>query len=144
MAVAVVAVGVVLLGAVVALLALDRRRRAATDRCADLELELDRVRSRELAAASRATALGEALDAIPLGVIIGDRTGAVVYRNPAAALFLDARHGEALVEVAIRELIGDAIRGQRMSRSLELFGPPRRVLEVQAVPLAGEGSGAGG
>jgi two-component system sensor histidine kinase SenX3 len=143
MAVAVVAVGVALLVAVVGLVALDRRRRAAAARCADLELELDRLRTRVVAATSRATALGEALDAIPLGVIIGDRTGAVIYRNPAAALFLDARHGEALVEVAIRELISDAVRGERTSRSLELFGPPRRVLEVQAVPLAGEGSATG-
>ncbi|MBV9950759.1 MAG: PAS domain-containing protein [Acidimicrobiia bacterium] len=143
MAVAIVAVGVVLLVAVVGLLVLDRRRRAATDQCADLETELERMRARAVASATHATALREALDAIPLGVIIGDRTGTVIYRNPAAALFLDARHGEALVEVAIRELIGDAIQGERTSRSLELFGPPRRVLEVQAVPLGDAGTGAG-
>jgi two-component system sensor histidine kinase SenX3 len=144
MVIGLVAVVVALVGAVIGLFALDHRRRAATRRAADLEVELDRVRARAVDAASRATALHAALDATPLGVIIGDRTGAVIYRNPAAALFLDARHGEALVEVAIRELIGDAVRGERTSRSLELFGPPRRVLEVQAVPLGDQTTGPGG
>jgi two-component system sensor histidine kinase SenX3 len=144
MAVAFILAVVALVLTATAALALNRRRAAAAHRAADLEVELERVRSRVVAAATRSTALSEALDAIPLGVIIGDRTGAVVYRNPAAARFLDARHGEALVEVAIRELIGDAVAGGRTSRSLELFGPPRRVLEVQAVPLGEEGSGAGG
>ena len=73
-------------------------------------------------------------------MIIGDRTGAIAYRNPAADRFLDARHGEALVEAAIRELIGDAIEGEHTTRSLDLFGPPRRVLEVQAVPLGEAGA----
>jgi two-component system sensor histidine kinase SenX3 len=144
MVIGLVAVVVALVGAVAGLLSLDRRRRAATHRVEELEVELDRVRARAVASASHASALHAALDATPLGVIIGDRTGAVIYRNPAAALFLDARHGEALVEVAIRELIGDAVRGERTSRSLELFGPPRRVLEVQAVPLGDQTTGPGG
>jgi two-component system sensor histidine kinase SenX3 len=144
MVVALVVVAVALVGAVVALVALANRRRALAHRLEELEVELDRVRARAVDSASHATALRAALDATPLGVIIGDRTGTVIYRNPAAALFLDARHGEALVEVAIRELIGDAVRGERTSRSLELFGPPRRVLEVQAVPLGDQKTGPGG
>jgi two-component system, OmpR family, sensor histidine kinase SenX3 len=134
----------VAVAAAVAVVVVEHRRRAAVQRADDHVVELERLRSRVVTASTRADALGEALDAIPLGVIIGDRTGAVVYRNPAAARFLDARHGEALVEAAIRELIGDAIEGERTSRSLDLFGPPRRVLEVQAVPLGESGSGAGG
>ncbi len=144
MAVALVAVIVALAVSVATGVGLQVRCRAAVRRAEALQVDLERVRSRGAATAARSTALSEALDAIPLGVIIGDRTGAVVYRNPAAAGFLDARHGEALVEVAIRELIGDAVQGERTSRSLELFGPPRRVLDVQAVPLGEEGSGAGG
>jgi two-component system sensor histidine kinase SenX3 len=121
MAIAIAGAVVALVGAAIALAA-ERRRRAAV---------------------RRSGVLRGALDAIPLGVIIADRAGAVVHRNSAADRFLDARYGEALVEVAIRELIGDAVAGVRSTRSLELFGPPRRVLEVQAVPLGEEGSGAG-
>jgi two-component system sensor histidine kinase SenX3 len=127
-----------------AVLLIERRRRAAVGSAEEIAVELERLRSQAAAAARRSRALGEALDAIPLGVILGDRHGAVVYRNPAATEFLGARHGEALVEVAIRELIGDAVAGRRTSRSLELFGPPRRVLEVQAVPLGEDGAVTGG
>src|SRR6185436_15591805 len=135
---------VVVAVAVGACVELDRRRRSARRQADDQALELERLRSRVVTSASRVAALREALDAIPLGVIIGDRTGAITYRNPAADRFLDARHGEALVEAAIRELIGDAIEGEPTTRSLDLFGPPRRVLEVQAVPLGGADSSAGG
>ena len=140
----VVVLAVVVAVAVGACVELDRRRRSARRQADDQALELERLRSRVVTSASRVAALREALDAIPLGVIIGDRTGAITYRNPAADRFLDARHGEALVEAAIRELIGDAIEGEPTTRSLDLFGPPRRVLEVQAVPLGEAGASAGG
>jgi two-component system, OmpR family, sensor histidine kinase SenX3 len=77
-----------------------------------------------------------ALGAIGHGVVIFDERGDVVYRNDPAASFLAARHSDALVEEAISILAADALRGRRVERELELFGPPRRILNVRAVPLA--------
>ena len=90
-------------------------------------------RSRVASAEDR---LSWALGAIGHGVVIFDERGEVVYRNDPAASFLAARHSDALVEEAISTMAADALRGRRVERELELFGPPRRILNVRAVPLA--------
>jgi two-component system sensor histidine kinase SenX3 len=79
--------------------------------------------------------LSWALGAIGHGVVIFDDRGGVMYRNDPAASFLAARHSDALVEEAITALADDALRGRSATRELELFGPPRRMLNVRAVPL---------
>ena len=132
--------GVLAVAATAAIAVATGHRRQAL-RTPELERQLERVRGR---AEERAIAEGQlrrALDAIPQGVVIGDEHGSVSYRNATAADFLTARHGEALVEVAIRELLSDTVTGRSNRRSLELFGPPRRVLEVTAVPLSGRVAG---
>jgi len=79
--------------------------------------------------------LERALDAIPQGVVIVDRDGAVIVRNRIAEAFADARHGDALVGAAIDALLGEALAGDASDRTVELFGPPRRILELTATPL---------
>jgi two-component system sensor histidine kinase SenX3 len=79
--------------------------------------------------------MAEALEAIPQGVVICDQHSRVVHRNGAAGLYVGARHGEALVEAAIFELLHAALEGAEERRTLELYGPPRRTLVVWAVPL---------
>jgi two-component system sensor histidine kinase SenX3 len=76
-----------------------------------------------------------ALSAIPQGIVVADHRGQVVVRNPAASAFVEARHGDALVESAIAELIEASLGGEGTTRTLELFGPPRRVLDLRVVPL---------
>lgn len=80
--------------------------------------------------------LAEALDAIPVGVVVATETGEVVFRNEPAAEFHGARHGEALVEAAVGELLGGAVGGRAGDQTLELFGPPRRTVVVTATPLS--------
>ena len=79
--------------------------------------------------------LVSALDVIPQGIVLADASGDVVFRNRAASGFVAARHSEALVESAIAELISAAVAGEASNRTLELFGPPRRALQLRAVPL---------
>jgi len=76
-----------------------------------------------------------ALEAIPQGIVIWDESGAEVYRNGMATAFTGARHAEALVEQAIREALVLALDGSPQRRSLDILGPPRRILEIAAVPL---------
>ena len=85
------------------------------------------------------TRLRLSLDAITQGVVMADPTGAELYRNPYAQPFADARHGEALVEAAVAELLAEAAQGRAVEREVELFGPPRRCLFVSAMPLRFEG-----
>jgi two-component system sensor histidine kinase SenX3 len=114
----------------------DRERPSTLDDALD---DLESTVS-ESVAARRRTARGEdrlswALGAIGHGVVVFDHRGEVAYRNDPAATFLAARHSDALVEEAIDALAADALRGRQATRELELFGPPRRVLNVKAVPL---------
>ena len=55
-----------------------------------------------------------------------------------AAPSLAARHSDALVGEAITAMAADALRGRGSERELELFGPPRRILSLRAVPLAAD------
>lgn len=80
--------------------------------------------------------LAEALDAVPGGVLVADENGQVVFRNGPAEEYHGARHGEALVEAAVGELLDEAVAGRGGERTLELFGPPRRILVVTATPLS--------
>ncbi len=114
-------------------------RRPSLDRALD---ELERVVAAETARRAQVTEaenrLSWALGAIANGVVIFDERGEIAYRNDPAASFLAARHSDALVEEAITTMAADALRGRGAERELELFGPPRRVLSVRAVPLASE------
>jgi two-component system sensor histidine kinase SenX3 len=122
----------------------DGRDRPSLDRALD---DLERV---TVAATARRSQVAEAenrlswaLGAIANGVVIFDERGDIAYRNDPAASFLAARHSDALVEEAITTMASDALRGRGAERELELFGPPRRVLSVRAVPLEDESRPSG-
>jgi two-component system sensor histidine kinase SenX3 len=77
----------------------------------------------------------QAARAFSEGVVVVDREGDVVARNTVAERFSGARHADALAEEAITELLEQARAGQPGERELQLFGPPREVLLVRALPL---------
>jgi two-component system sensor histidine kinase SenX3 len=76
-----------------------------------------------------------ALDALADGVLVVDSEGNEIARNLAAERYRDARHGDALAQHAVERLIEGALQGHRGEEELTLFGPPRGVLQVTAVPL---------
>ena len=100
-----------------------------------IERSVARVRHRAAEASDAMARLQQALDTLPQAVLIMDAAGVVVERNTAAETFIAARHADALVEVAVGELVESALRGEPASRTLELFGPPRRVVAVTTAPL---------
>ena len=80
--------------------------------------------------------LARALAAIPQGVVICDAQGSVVFENDGASAYSRARHGDALVSAAVSDLLQAAVSGAVASTEVELYGPPRRVLQLDAYPLA--------
>jgi two-component system sensor histidine kinase SenX3 len=84
-----------------------------------------------------------ALDSVPDGVIVVDAEGREEFRNVAALRFRNARHAEAIAEHAVDQLIERARQGEVAERELPLFGPPREVLVLRALPL-GDGRDAAG
>jgi two-component system, OmpR family, sensor histidine kinase SenX3 len=79
--------------------------------------------------------LTRSLDAIPQGVVVVDGDGEMVFANDTGSLYSAARHGDALVEAAINDLLARALQGETCVDTVELFGPPRRTLVITAVPL---------
>lgn len=98
-------------------------RAAAADR-ADLE-----------AARWNAATLRAALDALPLGVVVVDDTGAVVLRSRAAQAIVGARHADALVDEAVAEHVASAAQGHARRQQLEIYGPPRRTVFIRSFPV---------
>ena len=77
------------------------------------------------------------LNALPLGVVLAAGDGSVVFRNRAATAVVGLRHVDLLVEAAVDRLVRQTLEsGEGKTETLELFGPPPRVLVVSTVELA--------
>jgi two-component system sensor histidine kinase SenX3 len=100
----------------------------------DLGRELDVVsRSRDL--------LCGVLDDVRDGIVVVDGSGRTLARNAVAAWFSEGRHGDALVDHTLAELLTRARSGEVCEQEVTLMGPPRRVVRIYAQPL-GEGAEA--
>jgi two-component system sensor histidine kinase SenX3 len=82
--------------------------------------------------------LSDALSAVAEGVVVCDEEGVIRHRNDAGSAFAGARHGEALAELAVTEMLRNALRGGPAQQQLELYGPPRRTLLITARRLGEE------
>ncbi len=106
-------------------------------------IALERELALEIARTARAEAdrerLAHALDALEDGVVVIDETGSEVLRNPAGERFHAGRHGAALAEEGISELLEQARTVVAQARELLLFGPPREALLLRGVPLIRDG-----
>jgi two-component system, OmpR family, sensor histidine kinase SenX3 len=106
------------------------------DAIADVQREAeDRVLQSEAVQHWLLAALDESSDAI----VVVDRIGREVVRNSVARRFAGARTGEVLAEEAIAELVQEALTGHSSERELQLYGPPRQVLQLRAFPLRRDG-----
>jgi len=76
-----------------------------------------------------------ALDELAVGVVVADQDGTMLVRNPIADQFLAARHAAALVGSAVTDLLQGASGGRGGERTVNLTGPPNRVIEVRSHPL---------
>ncbi len=83
-------------------------------------------------ASSDAIRLRRSLDTLTQGVVLCDENGTVIYRNGRANALMVSRHGDALAAQAVTELLEDAWHDGSAERTLDLYGPPRRTLQVRA------------
>jgi two-component system sensor histidine kinase SenX3 len=107
------------------------------DRLAKAQDAADRAALLATDASSQARRLRRTLDVLPEGVVVCDEDGEVLYRNRAAQALVEARGADALVARAVDELLADARHGVPQERALELFGPPPRMLMIDATPITG-------
>ena len=98
----------------------------------DLERAVERAGAAADAQALQLGQLTAALSSVPEALVVADASGQIVFRNAAAQLPMAPRHGRVLVEEAVGAMLAAALRGEGGTRTLELAGPPRRVLAVRA------------
>jgi len=84
-------------------------------------------------ASADAIRLRRAIDALPQGVVLCDDTGKVVYQNGPANALMTSRLGDALAAQAVTELLEEAWHDGTAERTLDLYGPPPRTLNVRAL-----------
>jgi two-component system sensor histidine kinase SenX3 len=111
-----------------------------------VERAVDRTALHGVEGDATASRLASALNGIPQGVVLFDSAGEVVFRNDTADTYLAARHGDALVDEAIADVATDALArssGRPNVRTVDLFGPPRRVLVLTGFPTIVDGARSG-
>lgn len=85
-----------------------------------------------------------ALARADFGMLVVDRDGEVLFANPVARQFIGARHGRAVAEARIREVLDEvSATASEQSLEIELYTPNRRYLGLYAVPLFSEGVHSG-
>lgn len=118
------------------------RRRSQDVVLGRLAREADEQRRASSTVAAELDRLRLALDALPIGVLVADAGGEVIVRNHVAGHAVGSWRGDVLVDEAAGQLLTEAVAGRRGERTLELFGPPRRVVTVRALPIDGGAGGA--
>lgn len=84
--------------------------------------------------------LSDVLDALTIGVVVASPGGEIVYRNAQATGLTRAVHAEVLVDEAVDNYVRAAVGGLGGRKVLDLFGPPRQVISVTALPLLNGGA----
>lgn len=79
--------------------------------------------------------LRRSLDTLPLGLVLCDEVGTVIYRNRQAEALMTSRYGDALAAQAVTELLEEGWRNGVAERTIDLYGPPRRTLTVRATVI---------
>lgn len=82
----------------------------------------------------------DAVNSLGVGVVVVGADGKVIFRNKLAESVTGVIHSDVLVEEVVEQHLLIAVNGETKLQVLDLFGPPRKVLAVSAIPLAAGGA----
>jgi len=85
---------------------------------------------------------GRVLDVIPLGIVVADDNGGIVYRNTTADALVDT-WVDGVVGRLVAERLVAAAAGESSSEQVRTPGSSSHILQVVARPLQSDDSGAG-
>lgn len=100
-----------------------------------------RAEARAAALAAEAQRLREALDVLPVGVVVRDDAGAEVHRNARAKSAVGDMQADALIGRQLDALL-ESPPAERRHEVFELKGPPVYSVEIRAEPLPSGGVAA--
>jgi two-component system sensor histidine kinase SenX3 len=84
---------------------------------------------------ANAERLRRSLEVLSVGLVLCDEAGTVVYRNANAEELMSSRYGDALAAQAVTEVLGEGWRIGASERILDIYGPPRRTLQLRATVI---------
>ncbi len=76
--------------------------------------------------------LRRSLDALPLGLVLVDETGNVLFRNSQAEALMASRYGDAIAAQAVTDILAEGWNQGAAERTIDIYGPPRRTLTIRA------------
>ena len=84
---------------------------------------------------ANAERLRRSLEVLSVGLVLCNEAGTVVYRNANAEELMSSRYGDALAAQAVTEVLGEGWRLGASERILDIYGPPRRTLQLRATVI---------
>lgn len=118
------------------LLVVQRRHDAARATIEELRDQAAGLENSVRATGAKLAQYGEVIAEAGLGILLYDGSGRVLETNRAAAEFVGARHGAALAEARIHQLVGEAVAAaEPRTAELQVRTPHPRVLRVTTSPI---------
>lgn len=96
---------------------------------------LDQAQAGVQASQTRCEMVVRSLDALTAGVVIVNAANEVLACNEFARQTSLRAHERTLVDAATRDMLAQALNGERSEREIEAFGPPPRILFTHALPI---------
>ena len=86
-------------------------------------------------AGADAVRLRRSLDVLPLGLVLCDESGGVLYRNPQAEALMVSRYGDAIAAQAVTDALAEGWTNGAAESTIDIYGPPRRTLTIRAAVI---------
>ena len=81
------------------------------------------------------TRLRQSMDSLPLGLVLCDESGGVIFRNKQAETLMTSRYGDAIAAQAVTDVLAEGWSNGVAERTIDIYGPPRRTLTIRATVI---------
>ena len=81
------------------------------------------------------TRFRQSMDSLPLGLVLCDESGGVIFRNKQAESLMTSRYGDAIAAQAVTDVLAEGWSNGVAERTIDIYGPPRRTLTIRATVI---------
>ena len=81
------------------------------------------------------TRFRQSMDSLPLGLVLCDESGGVIFRNRQAETLMTSRYGDAIAAQAVTDVLAEGWSNGVAERTIDIYGPPRRTLTIRATVI---------
>jgi two-component system, OmpR family, sensor histidine kinase SenX3 len=79
--------------------------------------------------------LRQSMNSLPLGLVLCDESGGVIFRNTQAEALMTSRYGDAIAAQAVTDVLAEGWSNGVAERTVDIYGPPRRTLTIRAAVI---------